>query len=345
MSFLDLAGHEKYLKTTMFGLTGYLPNYVMLMVGANAGLVGMTKEHLSLSFALNIPAVVVVTKIDMCPAPVLEETLRQITKLLRSNACKRTPLIVRTLSDMLPMLKNIVDDRICPIFQVSNVSGEGIDLLRCFLNYLPVHCHYNVEHAAEFEISETFSVAGVGTVVAGTLVKGRISVNQSVVLGPLSNGSFVQTLVKGIQRKRSDVNQIAAGQYGSLALKKIKRNAIRKGMVILDKEHPSLRALPEAPDQTTTASSAKCCSEFEAEVLVLFHSSTLCVNYQAMLHCGVVRQAARIVALPTPYLRTGDRAVVRFGFLKQPEFLRVGSRLLFREGRTKGVGKIIKLFD
>jgi GTPase len=53
---------EKYLKTTVFGMTGHAPDYAMLMVkidvffsyiilysiqvGANAGVIGMTKEHL-----------------------------------------------------------------------------------------------------------------------------------------------------------------------------------------------------------------------------------------------------------------------------------------------------------
>ncbi|CAF4276998.1 unnamed protein product, partial [Rotaria sordida] len=46
VTFIDLAGHEKYLKTTVFGMTGHAPDYAMLMVGANAGVIGMTKEHL-----------------------------------------------------------------------------------------------------------------------------------------------------------------------------------------------------------------------------------------------------------------------------------------------------------
>lgn len=41
-------------------------------VGSNAGIVGMTKEHLGLALALNVPVFVVVTKIDMCPANVLQ---------------------------------------------------------------------------------------------------------------------------------------------------------------------------------------------------------------------------------------------------------------------------------
>ena len=43
VTFIDLAGHEKYLKTTVFGMTGHAPDFAMLMVGSNAGIVGMTK--------------------------------------------------------------------------------------------------------------------------------------------------------------------------------------------------------------------------------------------------------------------------------------------------------------
>lgn len=35
ITFIDLAGHEKYLKTTVFGMTGHLPDFCMLMVSAD----------------------------------------------------------------------------------------------------------------------------------------------------------------------------------------------------------------------------------------------------------------------------------------------------------------------
>ena len=37
ISMVDLAGHEKYFKTTAYGLTGHLPDYACVIVGANAG--------------------------------------------------------------------------------------------------------------------------------------------------------------------------------------------------------------------------------------------------------------------------------------------------------------------
>lgn len=63
ISFIDLAGHEKYLKTTLFGLTSSSPDFVLLLIGGNAGLIGMSKEHLSVALALNVPVVCIVTKV------------------------------------------------------------------------------------------------------------------------------------------------------------------------------------------------------------------------------------------------------------------------------------------
>lgn len=60
---LDLAGHERYLKTTLYGLTSGAPSCVMLMVGANAGLIGMSKEHLAIALALSVPLIVCITKV------------------------------------------------------------------------------------------------------------------------------------------------------------------------------------------------------------------------------------------------------------------------------------------
>lgn len=56
ITFVDLAGHERYLKTTVFGLTGQLPDYASLVLGANMGVQRMTKEHLGIALALKVCA-------------------------------------------------------------------------------------------------------------------------------------------------------------------------------------------------------------------------------------------------------------------------------------------------
>ena len=57
-----------------------------------------------------------------------------------------------------------------------------------------------------------------------------------------------------------------------------------------------------------------------------------------MLHVGPVSQTCAIIDIDRSYIRTGDRATVAFRFVQRPEYLAPGDRLLFREGRTKGLG-------
>lgn len=57
-----------------------------------------------------------------------------------------------------------------------------------------------------------------------------------------------------------------------------------------------------------------------------------------MLHVGPVSQTCAIIDIDRELIRTGDRATVAFKFVQRPEYLAPGDRLLFREGRTKGLG-------
>ncbi|XP_061495116.1 GTP-binding protein 1 isoform X1 [Rhineura floridana] len=328
ITFIDLAGHEKYLKTTVFGMTGHLPDFCMLMVGSNAGIVGMTKEHLGLALALNVPVFVVVTKIDMCPANILQETLKLLQRLLKSPGCRKIPVLVQSKDDVIVTASNFSSERMCPIFQISNVTGENLELLKMFLNLLSPRTSYREEEPAEFQIDDTYSVPGVGTVVSGTTLRGLIKLNDTLLLGPDPLGNFLPIAVKSIHRKRMPVKEVRGGQTASFALKKIKRSSIRKGMVMV-----SPRLNPQAS------------WEFEAEILVLHHPTTISPRYQAMVHCGSIRQTATILSMDKDCLRTGDKATVHFRFIKTPEYLHIDQRLVFREGRTKAVGTITKLLQ
>lgn len=128
-----------------------------------------------------------------------------------------------------------VSQRICPIFQVSNVTGENLELVRTFLNILPHRGHYDQNAPFEMLINDTFSVPHVGTVVSGVIKSGIIHAGDSVVVGPDSLGQFTNTVIKSIERKRIPVDMTAAGQSASFALKRVRRKEVRKGMVVLKK--------------------------------------------------------------------------------------------------------------
>lgn len=54
--------------------------------------------------------------------------------------------------------------RLCPIFQVSNVTGENLELLTMFLNLLKTRMPSQDDKPAEFQIDDTYSVP-VGDVI------------------------------------------------------------------------------------------------------------------------------------------------------------------------------------
>uniref|UniRef100_A0A6B2G7T0 GTP-binding protein 1 (Trinotate prediction) n=1 Tax=Myxobolus squamalis TaxID=59785 RepID=A0A6B2G7T0_MYXSQ len=99
------------------------------------------------------------------------------------------------------------------------------------------------------------------------LTSGTIKKNpeSQFLIGPDESGKFIRVSIKSIHRKRSPVDTVYAGQSCSFALKKIKRNEVRKGMVIV-----STQPTPTAYWQ------------FKADVHILHHPTTIGPKYQAV---------------------------------------------------------------
>ena len=71
-----------------------------------------------------------------------------------------------------------------------------------FLNLLTSRSPKTDDDPAEFQIDDTYSVPGVGTVVSGTNLKGTIRLNDNLLLGPDPLGHFQPIAVRSIHRKR-----------------------------------------------------------------------------------------------------------------------------------------------
>lgn len=50
-----------------------------------------------MALALSVPIVCVVTKVDMTPPNILEQTVKQLAKVLRSPGCRKQPVFVKDL--------------------------------------------------------------------------------------------------------------------------------------------------------------------------------------------------------------------------------------------------------
>ena len=75
---------------------------------------------------------------------------------------------------------------------------------------------------------------------------------------------------------------MVAGQTAALALKKIRRGAVRKGMVLVDAKNAPVA-----------------CWEFDADIAILTHATTIQPRYQAVIHCEIVRQVGSSVNCST----------------------------------------------
>ncbi|XP_030627801.1 GTP-binding protein 2 [Chanos chanos] len=333
ITFIDLAGHHKYLKTTIFGLTSYCPDFAMLVVSANTGIVGTTREHLGLAMALKVPIFIVVSKVDLCTKSTVERTVRQLERTLKQPGCNKVPMLVSNADDAVTAAQQFAQSpSITPIFTLSSVSGESLELLKVFFNILPPLSNSKeqeelMQQLTEFQVDEIYTVPDVGTVVGGTLYSGICREGEQLVVGPTDDGQFRELTVCSIQRNRSACRVLRAGQAATLALGEFDRSFLRKGMVMV------------SPEMNPTI-----CWVFEAEIVLLFHAKTFHKGFQVTVHVGNVRQTATVEALyGKEELRTGEKAVARFKFIKHPEYLKVGAKLLFREGVTKGIGQVTKL--
>lgn len=358
ISLFDLAGHEKYLKTTILGLTANTPDLCLIMVGANKGIRNekrntkrnvkqkrcdnMTREHMFLCITLGIPFAIVITKIDMIIEKNLEDiykqTIEDIRGLIKCPGIRRHPIEVKSKEDVLICSKQVHTESIVPIFNVSNVSGEGHENVREFLNLLMKKNKNRDSDDTCMYIENIWSVPGVGTVVGGKLLSGKVKVNDKVYIGP-NYGTYEATIIRSIHCKRVPVQFVNAGSFVCLALKKFDRKNVRRGNVMVSSSTQKIAV-----------------KNFKADIKVLrSHATTIRVGYESVLHVGSIRQTVTLLEISDKVsarnedktsdsvLRTGDTAIGTFMFCNQPEYITKGMKLLFSEGKTKVIGNIVEV--
>lgn len=244
---LDSAGHMKFRRTILRGIVGWAPHWtalcmaadgaeITLNVGTNSAGLGSTGPvgdaadlpfaHLDLCLKLQLPLVIVITKLDLATKQALLKTLSRVLTGIKGQG--RSPMILRNNpagpDDFAQVsqhdhgeAKKVMDAMaakddllaIVPILLTSAVNGKGIGLLHALLQSLPlppgptsrdyVGAALNPEQpACLFHVEDKFSLPAsyafaprhndhetdTGTVVAGYLRFGNLSIGQKVVVGP-----------------------------------------------------------------------------------------------------------------------------------------------------------------
>jgi GTPase len=362
IEFNDLAGHEKYYKCTARQLATTLLDYVVIVINSGSGIQMMTREHISLAFSLRIPMFIVFTKIDSTPSNVYESNLEYIKSFYKQKMNLEVKVIDTTSSKSdiipLPTLQTVI------LFPVSNVSGQGIDIVREYIISLNKTIDYTNEltKPANFLIHRIYQVQGIGIVVSGVMKTGIVKKNDVLYLGPNATGftvnpdtniiispstgkddlatsshfetnhpstNFYKISVRGIHNNfKESIDYLSAGYSGCFNIKAFGKATIKRSMI-----RPGMRLL----------SDINSVFQFQAKIKICNTNSTITKRYQPVLHCGGISQAVQIVAMDKEYLRSYDDATVTFRFLYRPEYLEVGNIFIMREGNLKALGKVIKI--
>lgn len=335
ITFVDLAGHEKYLKTTLRGLSGGCIDYVIVVIGANMGVSRMTREHISIATALDIPIIIVITKIDLGRYNILTKTIKDTKKIIKNSRSTVNKIYVVKDSELIK--KHIVYynknyKNYCPIFLISNKSGKNIKRFRNFIKNLKPRYDWLKfkENKKLFVIDNKFIVNGVGLVLSGKLKSGCISKNDKLFVGPF-NGKWNRIIIKSIHNNfRKLVDTLETGESGCLAIRFLdkidpKIFKLRKGTIVID-------------------DSKYIINKFNANIIVLnSHSTTITRTYQPVINCNTITQTAKICYMKDECIRGGDKTEICLEFIHKPEYLTIGDIFIFREGKTRGIGKVLSL--
>jgi len=341
-----LAGHEKYIKTTVFGMLGHMPDYCFLVIAANVGVKGTTREHLLLSITMKIPLIVIITKIDICSDKMLQNTLNDVKKLL--TLYKKEVILIT--EDILQESIDLISDNpnYIPIFQVSNVTGQNLSLLikviiiyhimiiglTCMCSifiFLPPKTQWNSLslNSTSIFIAESFPKKNEDYIVLGGIITaGSVKAGDIFNLGPNEMGKFKRVKISSIHLNRVPVSVGYTGQYVTVAVTDLLRSEIRKGMVLLDLNIPDIAVWT-----------------FEAKVQIINSSSPINKRFQPMIQCMTFRQCAIIEEIQgsNDFIEKGETAIITLKFLYRPEYINVGMNIIFGEGKTKGIGVITRV--
>ncbi|MEM6796661.1 MAG: selenocysteine-specific translation elongation factor [Acidobacteriota bacterium] len=204
VGFVDVPGHEKFLHNALAGLGGI--RLVLLVVAADEGVELQTREHLAICELLEIPrAVVALTKSDLVDTEMLELAQLEVAELLEGT---------RFYAD-------------APILPVSSVTGDGLEALRDALAREARSGAAQQEDSDSFlrlPVDRAFQLRGLGAVVTGTLIAGRVEPGQSVAVMPRGVTARVRSVqVHGGERPRAEAGERTAVQLVGVDLEDLER--------------------------------------------------------------------------------------------------------------------------
>lgn len=283
--FIDVPGHEKFIKTMAAGASNV--DGALLVVAADEGISLQTREHLEILQLMGInDGIIALSKSDLVSQDhllELEENVRQFVSWT--------------------FLKN------APIIPVSAKTGAGIAAIKDALKAVGRKV-YEREDIGFFRmpIDRVFSMRGFGTVVAGTILSGRVRVGDRLEIYP----ERIPVKVRGIQVHDKEQEESEIGKRTALNLQDVKKDALYRGQCLGAKN----KLIPSY--------------KFDTKLLLLkSYGKELKNRMRVRLHVGTDEKIGRVVLIDKEKLLPGDSAYVQF-MLEAPSVALPGDSFIIR---------------
>ena len=304
LGFVDVPGHERLVRNMLAGATGI--DHVLLVVAADDGPMPQTREHLAILDLLGLTrGAVVLTKSDLVSAARLADVRAEIETLLGPTGLAGAP-----------------------VFAVSNVTGEGLAALEQHL----LLAQQTQAPAADdglfrLAVDRCFSLAGIGTVVTGTAVAGRVAVGDRVLVSPRR----LPVRVRGLHAQNRESQHGLAGQRLALNLAAtgLEKSDIARGdWIVAEAAHVGTRRV-------------------DARLRLLPGEARDLAHWTPVhLHLGASDVGARVVLLEGPTLAPGASTLVQLELDREISAWH-GDRFILRDQsatRTLGGGVVLDPF-
>ena len=205
VTLVDLPGHFSLVRHAVAGAN--IIDAAVLIVAADLGLQVQSVEHFSIIKNIGIKDLVVaLNKIDVASPERIEEVKKKVMLLLKGTSYEKAKIV-----------------------EVSGLTGKGIDELRSGLqdSLSPPIRQWNGPF--KMPIDHAFTIAGVGTVLTGTIHRGKVKVKDTVEIKPIDKIGQVRSL----RSFGEDKEEAIAGERVGVAVKDIKPDEAHRGYVAI----------------------------------------------------------------------------------------------------------------
>jgi selenocysteine-specific elongation factor len=300
VGIVDVPGHERFVKNMLAGVGGV--DLVLLVIAADEGPMPQTREHLAIVKLLGIQrGIVVLTKSDLVEPGWFDAVKSDVRTLLAGS----------TFADS-------------PVVAFSAVTGAGRDeLLAAMDAQLGGLTQRAMDDPARLPVDRVFTVEGFGTVVTGTLWRGRIRTGDALVLLPDARA----VRVRRVQVHGATVEEARAGQRTAVALHGVDRDQVERGDWLV------------APGSLAASSILDVRFELLADVPKEWPANTR-IRY----HLGASEIIGRLVLLDGAAVKPGASSLGQVR-LERPTVAARGDRFVIRSyspSRTIGGGSVIE---